>query len=92
MEKDAFADIKQSIADFQQSLKQHLPALENEIKSLVQSGSRDKNKIEHKLDTFPSIVQMGIGKELFVQLLEYYKTIDPEGTAFYWNEYDNNDE
>ena len=92
MEKDVFADIKQTIEDFQQSLKQHLPALENEMKALIQSGSRDKNAIEHSLDILLSIAQMGIGKELFVQLLEYYKTIDSEGAAFYWNEYDNDDE
>lgn len=33
-----------------------------------------------------------VGKHLFVKLLEYYKTIDAEGAAFYWNEYDRDDE
>jgi len=31
---------------------------------------------------------MGVGKELFVKLLDYYKTIDAEGAAFYWEEFD----
>jgi|688.fasta_scaffold19006_4 hypothetical protein len=35
---------------------------------------------------------MGIGKDLFVQLLEYYKTIDADGAAFYWNEFDKDNE
>jgi hypothetical protein len=30
----------------------------------------------------------GMGDKLFVRLLEYYKTVDPEGAMFYWNEYD----
>ncbi|RAI91486.1 hypothetical protein [Algoriphagus yeomjeoni] len=92
MEEDLFRSIKQSIESFQESLKGHLPALEAEINHLIQSGNQDKNTIENTLDTLLSLVDMGIGKELFVRLLEYYKTLDAEGAAFYWNEYDQDDE
>lgn len=92
MEKDLFQDIKQTIKAFQESLKQHLPALQLEINDLIQSGNQDKNTIENTLDTLLSLVDMGVGKELFLQLLEYYKTIDADGAAFYWNEYDKDDE
>jgi len=30
----------------------------------------------------------GIGDDFFMQLVDYYKTIDAEGTLFYRNEYD----
>lgn len=92
MEKNLFDDIKNTIEAFQQSLQQHLPALEAEINHLIVSKNTNKNTIENTLDTLLSLTQMGIGNELFVKLLEYYKTVDVEGAAFYWNEYDNDDE
>ena len=88
MEKDAFREIKQIIAEFQKSLQQHLPALEAETNDLINSGVRDKNTIEYTLDTLLSLTDMGVGEALFVKLLEYYKTIDADGAMFYWNEYD----
>ena len=92
MEKDEFADIKQLVEMFQQNMKQHLPALKTDIESLINAGSKDSNIIAHTLDTLLSLTQMGVGTALFVQLLEYYKTIDAEGAAFYWNEYDKEEE
>lgn len=92
MKKDLFQDIKASIEAFQEILKQHLPALEAEVNDLINSGSRDNSLIENTLDTLLSLTDMGVGKHLFVRLLEYYKTIDAEGAAFYWNEYDKDDE
>jgi hypothetical protein len=92
MEKDLFQDIRKTIETFQESLKGHLPALEADISDLIHSGSQDKNTIENTLDTLLSLTDMGVGKELFIRLLEYYKTIDADGASFYWNEYDKDDE
>ena len=58
----------------------------------VASGNKDKNIIESTLDTLLSLTDLGVGKELFIKFLEYYKTIDTEGAAFYWNEYENDEE
>jgi hypothetical protein len=91
MSKDIFQDIKQIIGDFQESLAQHLPVLEQEVNQLIQSKCSDKNIIENTLDTLLSLIDMGIGKDLFIKLLEYYKTIDLDGAVFYWNEYDKDD-
>lgn len=91
MEKKVFEDIKNMIEAFQQSLQQHLPALEAEINHLIDSKNTDVNTIENTLDTLLSITDWGVGRELFVKLLEYYKSIDAEGAAFYWNEYDNDE-
>ena len=92
MGKDLFQDIKKTIEAFQESLKGHLPALEAEINDLIHSGNKDKNTIENTLDTLLSLTYMGVGKELFIRLLEYYKTIDADGASFYWNEYDKDNE
>lgn len=92
MEKDLFQNIKKTIEAFQESLKGHLPALEAEINDLIYSGNKDKSTIENTLDTLLSLTDMGVGKELFIRLLEYYKTINADGASFYWNEYDKDDE
>lgn len=92
MDKHPFNEIKKAIEVFQQSLQAHLPALEAEVNHLIDSKSIHSNIIENTLDTLLSITDMGVGKELFIKLLEYYKTIDDEGAAFYWNEYDKDEE
>jgi hypothetical protein len=91
MEKDLFKDIKQTIIEFQNSLQMNLPALEAEINHIIQSETLNKNTIENTLDTLLSLTGLGIGKDLFIKLLEYYKTVDEEGALFYWNEYDKDE-
>ncbi|MBA3901459.1 MAG: hypothetical protein H0X62_14845 [Bacteroidetes bacterium] len=88
MANDLFNGIKDAIEDFHKSLEQHLPVLEEEIDDIILSETEDKNMIESTLDTLVSLTDLGVGNDLFVKLLEYYKTIDTEGAQFYWNEYD----
>jgi hypothetical protein len=66
--------------------------LEQEVHCLISSGSKDKSLIENTLDTILSLVDIGFGKNLFIELLEYYKTVDADGAAFYWNEFDKPDD
>jgi hypothetical protein len=80
------------IKDFNKSLKRHLPALKTEVNKLIAEKCKDKNTIENDLDTLLSLTMHGVGEKLFIKLLEYYKTIDVEGAAFYWNEYDEQGE
>lgn len=89
MGKQFINDLRQIIEVFNQSLAEHLPTLKNEVKRLVQSGNTDSTEIEHCLDTLLSLTTHGVGDDLFIQLLEYYKTVDKEGAKFYWNEYDD---
>jgi|GEM_PF-1066051 len=88
MENDAFNNIKNTIEEFQNSLQRQLPALEADVNALIKNKVQDKNTIEYSLDTLVSLTDMGVGQDLFVKLLEYYKTIDAEGAMFYWNEFD----
>lgn len=69
-----------------------MPALEEEVKALIASETTDANTIEHTLDSLLSLTDMGVGKDLYIRLLEYYKTIDADGAEFYWNEYDKVEE
>lgn len=84
-------DIKDLIQGFKSNMERQLPILEAEVNRLIAEKSQDKHAIEHLLDTMLSLTMMGIGEELFIQLVVYYKTVDPEGTSFYWNEFDSQD-
>jgi|688.fasta_scaffold826261_1 hypothetical protein len=91
MENDPYEDIFQIITNFNKSIESLLPALEAEVNDLIKSGYKERNSIEQTLDTLLSLVNMGFAENLFLRLLDYYKTIDEEGAAFYWNEYDNHE-
>jgi len=84
--------LKEIIQTFQQSLQSHLPALECEINAIITNKVQNKNTIEYNLDVLTSLTDMGVGNELFIKLLDYYKTIDAEGASFYWEEYDKKEE
>ncbi len=91
MENDPYEDIFQIITNFNKSIETLLPALEAEVNDLIKSGYKERNSIEQTLDTLLSLVNMGFAENLFLRLLDYYKTIDEEGAAFYWNEYDSHE-
>jgi hypothetical protein len=84
--------LKEIIQTFQQSLQSHLPAIEGEINAIITNKVQNKNTIEYNLDVLISLTDMGVGNELFIKLLDYYKTIDAEGASFYWEEYDKKEE
>ena len=84
--------LKEIIQTFQQSLQSHLPALECEINAIITNKVQNKNTIEYNLDVLISLIDMGVGNELFIKLLDYYKTIDAEGASFYWEEYEKKEE
>lgn len=88
MDENFLSDIKKSIQYFNDSLQKHIPAFEIEVNDLIEKKCSDTNKIENTLDTLLSLTNHGVGNDLFIKLLEYYKTINEEGALFYWNEYD----
>ena len=55
---------------------------------MISEKSQDKNQIENTLETLLSLTTNGVADQLFIQLLDYYKTVDAEGAEFYWEEYD----
>lgn len=89
MKNKSLDDIVNIISSFIDNLKSYLPALEMEVNEIITAEEKDVKIIERYLDSTLSLAAHGIGEDLFIKLLEYYKTIDPEGALFYWNEYDN---
>lgn len=92
MNKRLVNEIEGLIQSFNQSLQEHIPVLEKEVRQLIDAKSADAKTIEHYLDTLLLLTTHGIGEKLFVQLLDHYKTINPEAALFYWNEYDKEEE
>jgi hypothetical protein len=74
--------LKEIIQTFQQSLQSHLPALECEINAIITNKVQNKNTIEYNLDVLISLTDMGVGNELFIKLLDYYKTLMPKVPLF----------
>ncbi len=85
-------DIKTTIEGFIHSLQLLLPPLEAEVKHLIQVKEVDAYTIEGHLDTLLELTRLGVAEDLFITLLEYYKTVDEEGAAYYWNEFDKKDD
>lgn len=92
MSNKATNDIVQIVQQFNEAIKLQLPLLESQVSALIESKTNDSNAIEHCLDTLLSLTNHGFGEDLFVRLLDYYKTIDAESTMFYWNEFDKTEE
>jgi hypothetical protein len=59
---------------------------------IIAQKSTNQNNIEYHLDTQLPLTAHGIGDKLYIQLLEYYKTINPLVADYYWREYDKGEE
>ncbi len=86
--KDLVDQIMPQIQSLQNLAKSQLPALQAELNFLIDTHSQDGNRIEHLLDNFLNFTLLGVGEAQFIQLLEYYKTVDQEGAADYWRYYE----
>ncbi|MCF8246415.1 MAG: hypothetical protein K9J37_16300 [Saprospiraceae bacterium] len=82
--EDLSKNIVAAIRQAQENIKQQLPAIAAVVNEIILSKSTDAKTIEHTLDNLLDLQYIGLGKELFIQLLEYYKTVDPAAAKDYW--------
>ncbi|HFA48058.1 MAG TPA: hypothetical protein ENJ95_03460 [Bacteroidetes bacterium] len=87
-----FKELVQFIKSSQDSLRSFLPMLEEETGRLIKEGVQDSPAIERHLDTLLSLTSAGLADDLFIRLLEYYKTIDPAAARDYWDIYEEQNE
>jgi hypothetical protein len=85
-------DIGNAIPEFKKIMEAQMPALEAEVNGIIKRNSKDEREIGYALDTLLSLQDMGIGQDLFIRLLEYYKTFDAEAAADYWRYFDEKDD
>ncbi len=73
----------------QKSMASHLPFLKAEVDALIKSKTRDENKIEHMLDNILDLTALNVGNDLYLKLLDYCETVNPEAAAYYRHAYDH---
>ncbi|OJV98406.1 MAG: hypothetical protein BGO52_11500 [Sphingobacteriales bacterium 44-61] len=81
-------DLAKLIRQSHSSLEAYLPSFQKVVDSVIMQGSTDTKEIEHLLDSLSSLLYVGIGHQLYLRLLDHYKTIDSEGAGFYWDLYE----
>jgi hypothetical protein len=87
-----YQELVTTIGAFKKDLQRHLPALQQEVNALIKRKETNIKSIEYLLDTLFSLTYMGLGDNLFIKLLEYYKTVHSENAAWYWNKYDTRED
>ena len=85
---ELFRNLKKAIEDFNQNIEANMPVLIQEVDTIIENKSQDKNEIERMLDILLSLTMHSFGDEIFIKLLDYYKTVSPAGAELYWKEYD----
>lgn len=81
-------DLAKMIKQSHENLEAYLLFLEKAIDDIIAQKSSDVGAIEHLLDTVSSLMYAGIGHQLYLKLLEHYKTVDRDGADFYWKLYE----
>lgn len=61
----------------------------NVAHTIMDNKCEDPNKIEWSLDALIPHLSNKEVRQLYIDLLEYYKNIDSEGAAYYWEIFDN---
>ena len=57
--------------------------LKNEVDTIIANKETDRKKIEWTFDYLLDYTRHGIGSELYLRLIAYYRTVNPEGAASY---------
>lgn len=89
---DLISTIGNLFKKFQEQAKAQLPAMEMEVNQIIEQQVTEVNFIENYLDSLLGLCQHDIGNDLYIKLLEYYKTVNEENAKFYWDEYDKLDD
>ena len=65
----------------------HVISLKQEIDDIINSKTKDFNKIERTLDRLLDCIFMDRGHEEFKRLNEYYETVNKNSAGHYWQYY-----
>ncbi len=73
---------------FYKDIDDHLPNIGNLVDVYIDEQNLHKSEIEAVLKILLKITKMGKGEALYIRLLEYYKTINPERAKEFWTDFD----
>ena len=83
MEEKFIKEIRGMFESLHELMRQNLPFWENEVDTIIANKETDQNKIERTFDYLLDYTRHGIGNELYLLLIAYYRTVDAEGAASY---------
>jgi hypothetical protein len=82
------AELKKSIQDTLDAVKQMMPVIRQEVRAIINSKSNSEPRIERALDTLLNYLHWGFGQQEFIELNDYYFSIDKENAAAYRQMFD----
>jgi len=71
-------EIIESLNRIKTKAEGYMPLITSDIDMIIESGSKDIKRIENLLDILLNYGFMGVGKDEFDRLNNYYKTFDEE--------------
>jgi len=83
MEEKFIKEIRGMFESLHERMRQNLPFWENEIDTIIANKETDHNEIEWTFDYLLDYTRHGIGNEVYLRLINYYRTLNPEGAASY---------
>ncbi|MBD1432323.1 hypothetical protein H8B06_05760 [Sphingobacterium sp. DN00404] len=83
MDEKFITKIRGMFESLHERMRQNLPFWENEVDIIIANQETDRNKIELTFDYLLDYTRHGIGNELYLRLMAYYRTVNPEGAAYY---------
>jgi len=92
MDEKFITEIKGMFESLHERMRQNLPFWENEVDTLIANRETDRNKIEWTFDYLLDYTRHGIGNELYLRLIAYYRTVNPDGAASYLKIYQDEEE
>jgi predicted house-cleaning noncanonical NTP pyrophosphatase (MazG superfamily) len=74
---------KNKMKDLLNYLKKMEPKLLEEVEEVIKDKEKDYQTIERHLDYLLTGATVGIGKNAFQKLNDYYRTLNPQGAEWY---------
>ncbi len=87
MDEKFIKEIRGMFESLHELMRQNLPFWENEVDIIIANKETDRKKIEWTFDYLLDYTRHGIGNELYLRLIAYYRTVNPEGAASYLEMY-----
>jgi len=82
------AELKKKIQDTLDAVKQMMPVIRQEVRGIINEKSNSEPRIERTLDTLLNYLHWGFGQQEFIELNDYYFSIDKENAAQYRQMFD----
>lgn len=92
IDKQFIEEIKSVLEPLHSLMREQLPLLESEAEAIIARKETDSNTIGRCLDTILSYTDHGMAIDMFMKLIDYYNTVDPESAAFYLKLFNQDDE